>query len=225
MLTQTQGIDRVSFFLDRQLIGRDETPEGKVYEVYLSPAARGLTRADWFKPHALQVQAYNLENEVTAQVKNVTPVARPVKMYVALTNLKPGDTVLVPPGSDPAPAGTTLTVTMRAYEYEWRCTGESAQSTPPGIAPVACTDALRRSVARMLLLWDNAAVSSLDLHATCWSVYAHFQTRSVWQERRGAHVRGPGDRQRWGYGQSAADDHDRAGHIVCGCNAPDDASG
>lgn len=157
VLTQTQGIDRVSFFLDGQLIGGDHTPDGNVYEVYLSPAARGMTRDDWFKSHTLQVQAYNLENEAAAQVKNVTPASRPVKMYVSLNSLKPGDTLLV--GSDPAPSGTTLTVTLRAYQYEWKCTGESAQPTPPGIAPVTCNDALRRSVFRMMLLWDNAVIS------------------------------------------------------------------
>jgi hypothetical protein len=159
VLTQTQGIDRVSFFLDGQLIGRDQTPQGNVYEVYLSPAARGLSRADWFKSHTLQVQAYNLEGEVTAQVKNVTPVSKPLQLNVSLTNLKPGTTVLVPPGSSSAPAGTTLTVTMHAYQYEWRCTGESTQPTPPGIEPVTCLAALRRSVTRMSLLWDGATVS------------------------------------------------------------------
>ncbi len=155
--------------------------------MYLSPAALGKARADWFKSHALQVQAYNLENEVTAQVKNVTPVARPVQMYASLTNLKPGTTVLVPPGSSSAPAGTTLTVTVRAYQYEWRCTGESAQPTPPGIAPVACTDALRRSVDRMSLLWDNATVSG-SIYFPPAGVFTHTYPVNLAGKSVGAHT-------------------------------------
>ena len=100
-------------------------------------------------PHTLQVQAYNLENEITAKVKTVTPVPRPVQMYVTLINLKPGDTILVT--SNPAPAGTALSVTARAYQYKWRCTGEASQPTPPGLEPVTCTVDMHRSVNRMSL--------------------------------------------------------------------------
>ncbi len=153
------GVDRVSFFLDGQLIGRDFTPSGTRYEVYVSPAALGLTRAEWFTFHDLQVQAYNLENEVTAEVGSVKPTNRPM----------PGEANLVSPSSGKqiyidgtvAPAGTSLNVLVYGEQYMWECT-ETAYTegvVPPGMNGVACSNVMQ-NLKTMRLYLDGAQVGT-----------------------------------------------------------------
>jgi hypothetical protein len=153
------GVDRVSFFLDGQLIGRDFTPTGTRYEVYVSPAALGLARAEWFTFHDLQVQAYNLENEVTAKVGSVKPTNRPM----------PGEANLVSPSSGKqiyidgtvAPAGTSLNVLVYGEQYMWECT-ETAYTegvVPPGMNGVACSNVMQ-NLKTMRLYLDGAQVGT-----------------------------------------------------------------
>ncbi|HNT78378.1 MAG TPA: DNRLRE domain-containing protein, partial [Anaerolineae bacterium] len=158
--SDVEGVDHVSFFLDQQLIGRDVSPTGSRYEVYVSPAALGLTRAQWFANHTLQVQAYNLENEVTADAKTVTPPARPM----------PGKALLLTPGSgqqfyvdgSPAPTGTTINSAIYGAQYRWACTSSGYSEggeVPPGLSAVRCDD-VRESVSAMRLYLDGALVGT-----------------------------------------------------------------
>lgn len=154
-LTETQYVDRVSFFLDGQLIGKDYTPNGKLYEVYLSPAALGLTRANWFKAHTLQVQAYNLQGAATPKTATVTPASRQMTTRTYIQKIAPSNTVYI--GGSTAPAGTTMTVTVWAAEYRWGCYSEAMETPPPGLEAVACED-VRQDVSMMSLYLDGTQV-------------------------------------------------------------------
>lgn len=154
-LTETQYVDRVSFFLDGQLIGKDYTPNGKLYEVYLSPAALGLTRANWFKAHTLQVQAYNLQGDVTLKAGTVTPASRQMTTWTYVQKIAPSNTVYI--DGSTAPAGTTVTVTVWAGEYRWGCYSEAMETPPPGLEAVACED-VRQDVNMMALYLDGTQV-------------------------------------------------------------------
>lgn len=160
VLSNPAGVDRVVFFLDGQLMGRAQTPvAGGVFEVYLSPAARGWSRADWFKSHTLQVQAYNLEGEVTAQMSTVTPAP----------STPTGKTVIVSPGANyamfapdlPLPPGTTLPVQAYGAVYHWRCTENGTTSTPlpTGLAGVDCAD-VRAPVDTLKLYLNNVLLAT-----------------------------------------------------------------
>ncbi len=156
-LTETLYVDRVSFFLDGQLIGRDYAPDGKVYEVYLSPAALGLTRAQWFAPHTLQVQAYNLEGDVTPAVATVTPASSLMETRAYIQKTAPSNTIYI--GGSTAPAGTTITATAWAAEYQWGCFHEAIETPPPGLEAVACTD-VRQDVQQISLFLDGSPVGA-----------------------------------------------------------------
>lgn len=156
------GVDRVSFFIDGQLVGRAETPVvGNRFEVYFSPAARGFSRADWFKNHTLQVQAYNLEGEVTAQVATVTPSARPVTGRASIGAPGQGYEMFAP--DLPIPAGTTLPVQAYGVVYRWQCTegGTSATALPPGLAGVDCAD-VRDPVDTLKVYLDNVLMNTTN---------------------------------------------------------------
>lgn len=159
-LTETQYVDRVSFFLDGQLIGRDYTPDGKVYEVYFSPAARGLTRQQWYgQGHVLQVQAYNLAGDVTPATSTVTPAPRKMTAQVFMQKIAPSNTVYI--GGSTAPAGTLITATVWAAEYKWGCFSEAIETPPPGLEAVDCAD-VRQDVQTIALYLDGVAVGSYN---------------------------------------------------------------
>ncbi|MEJ5311807.1 MAG: DNRLRE domain-containing protein [Anaerolineae bacterium] len=159
-LTETLYVDRVSFFLDGQLIGRDYAPDGKVYEVYFSPAARGLTRQQWYgQGHALQVQAYNLEGDVTPATATVTPAPRKMTAQVFMQKIAPSNTVYI--GGDTAPAGTNITATVWAAEYQWGCFGEWIETPPPGLEAVDCSN-VRQDVQQIALFLDGAPAGTYN---------------------------------------------------------------
>ncbi len=159
-LTETTYVDRVAFFLDGQLVGRDYTPDGKVYEVYFSPAARGLTRQQWFgQGHALQVQAYNLEGDVTPAVATVTPAPRKMTAQTFMQKIAPSNTVYI--GGATAPAGTYITVTVWAAEYQWGCFGEWIETPPPGLEAIDCSD-VRQDVQQIALFLDGAPAGTYN---------------------------------------------------------------
>ncbi|MBN1246412.1 MAG: DNRLRE domain-containing protein, partial [Anaerolineae bacterium] len=154
------GVDRISFFLDGQLVGRDVSPDGSRYEVYYSPAAAGLSRTDWFKSHTLQVQAYNLEGEPTAVSKSVTPAVHSVSGNATFVSPSAGYELYI--NGTTAPTGTTLDVTVYGVEYTWKCTESGYAETgqvPPGLAGVDCGD-VRDDVQTMKLLLDGAEVAT-----------------------------------------------------------------
>ncbi len=161
------GVNRVSFFLDGQLIGRDHSPTGSRYEVYVSPAALGLTRADWFKSHDLQVQAYNLENAVTGKAGAFSPTLRPM----------PGEAFFVSPDPDKiiyidgatAPAGTSVSVSAYGRQYMWKCTefGQAQGNTPPGMDGVGCSSVMQ-NVSVMRVYLDGMLV---DMHNPAAGIY------------------------------------------------------
>lgn len=156
------GVDRVSFFLDGNFIGRDYSADGSRFKIHLSPAAMGLARTDWFKAHTLQVQAYNLEGEVTAVAKAVTPV----------TSLATGKAVFVSPGEGQeiiidgatAPAGASLDTLVYGVEYTWKCTeggiNDPAQ-VPPGLEGVDCGD-VRKNMSLMKIFLDGSLAGTFS---------------------------------------------------------------
>jgi len=156
------GVDRVSFFLDGQLIGRDHSPTGTRYEVYVSPAALGLTRADWFTFHDLQVQAYNLEDEVTPKVGAVSPTNR----------LMPGEAFFVSPDPDKniyidgetAPAGTVVNVSAYGRQYMWKCTEfghAEGNDVPAGMDGIVCSSVMQ-NVSVMRVYLDGTLVDTYN---------------------------------------------------------------
>jgi hypothetical protein len=164
-VADTTYVERVTFFLDGQSMGRDYTPDALaggdpdagVYQVLVSPAALGLTRADWFKPHTLQVQAYNLEGDITAEVGVVTPPPRQMPTRTLVQKIAPSSTIYI--GGDYAPAGTNATVTVWAAEYGWGCYSEWIETPPPGLEPVDCFD-VRQDVQRVELFLDGNSVGT-----------------------------------------------------------------
>ena len=149
------GVDRVSFFLDGQLVGRDFSPTGARYEVYVSPKALGLSRAQWFAPHALQVQAYNLENEATPKVGTVNPVPRSMPGKAVLVSPDPGKVIYI--DGTTAPAGTTVNALVYGAQYAWKCTDtgfSEGTEVPPGLNAVQCDD-VRQSVSTMRMYLDG----------------------------------------------------------------------
>ncbi len=154
------GVDRVSFFLDGQLIGRDFTPTGTRYEVYVSPAALGLSRTDWFKSHNLQVQAYNLGNEPTANAVSVTPANKPMPGMANLVSPNPGKQIYI--DGTVAPAGTSVNVLVYGEQYRWKCTefaDAGSDVVPPGMSGVACSN-VQQSASVMRLYLDGAPVGT-----------------------------------------------------------------
>lgn len=154
------GVDRVSFFLDGQLIGRDHSPTGSRYEVYVSPAALGLTRAEWFTFHDLQVQAYNLENAVTADVGSFKPTTKPMPGMANLVSPSSGKLIYI--DGTVAPAGTSVNVLVYGEQYMWKCTefaNAGSDVVPPGLNGVACSNVLQ-SASVMRLYLDGALVGT-----------------------------------------------------------------
>ncbi len=179
------GVDRVSFFLDGQLIGRDYSADGNRYEVYVSPAALGFTRAEWFAAHTLQVQAYNLEDEVTGVNKSVTPPARPA----------PGKALIVSPSANapiyvegnPAPIGSTLDALVYGEQYTWQCTDSGFSEgdvVPPGLQAVMCSTVRERASMMQIYLDDTWAAS----YTPPAGVFDHTFSVNLAGEAVGAHT-------------------------------------
>ncbi len=156
------GVDRVAFFLDGQLVGRDHSPTGNRYEVHFSPAARvGLTRQQWYgQAHTLQVQGYNLLGAPVAKVATVRPTP---------ARLAPGRALITSPGSGheilidgaTAPSGTTLKVWGYGVEYLWKCASEAYDPSdiPSGLEYVDCGE-VRQKAQRMRLYLGATQVGS-----------------------------------------------------------------
>jgi hypothetical protein len=155
------GVDRVAFFLNGKLVGRDHSPTGNRYEVHFSPAAWGLTRDSWYgQDHTLQVQAYNLLGEPAVQVATVQPEP---------TRLAPGRALITSPGSGyemlidgaVAPSGTTLKVWGYGVEYLWKCESEAydPNDIPPGLEYVDCGE-VRQKAQNMRLYLGTTQVGS-----------------------------------------------------------------
>jgi hypothetical protein len=167
-LADTTYVDRVTFFLDGKSMGRDYTPDALaggdpdegLYQVYVSPAALGLSRADWFKAHTLQVQAYNLEGDVTAEVAVVTPPFRRMATRTVVQRLAPSNTIYI--GSQTAPSGTNVTVTVWAAEYRWGCYSEWIETPPPGLEGVDCLD-VRQDVQFVRIYLDGVEKSTYSM--------------------------------------------------------------
>ncbi|MBP8863011.1 MAG: DNRLRE domain-containing protein [Anaerolineae bacterium] len=154
------GVDRVAFFLDGRLIGRDYAPTGNRYEVYVSPAALGLTRAQWFTSHTLQVQGYNLKNEPTARVETVTPATRPMPGQAVIVSPTAGKILYI--DGPTAPAGATLDVQVAGEQYAWKCTAtgfSEGEAVPPGLSAVLCNP-VRDKVSSMKMYLDGTLLST-----------------------------------------------------------------
>ncbi|MBN2394333.1 MAG: DNRLRE domain-containing protein [Anaerolineae bacterium] len=183
--TDPEGVDRVSFFLDGQLIGRDYSPDGNRYEVYVSPAAMGLTRAEWFTAHTLQVQAYNLEGEVTGVNKSVTPPVRPAPGKATIVSPSASETIYV--AGDPAIPGTTLDTLVYGAQYAWKCTDSSYSeggAVPPGLQAVSCNP-LRKNVSMMQLYLDGNLAGT---YVPTTGVFDHTFTVNLSGKSAGTHT-------------------------------------
>ena len=156
-LVEPQYVDHVSFFLDGKSIGADCTPDGNVYEVYLSPADMGLTRAQWFRSHTLKVDAYNLKGDVTSKTVTVIPPFRKMEARAYIQKVAPSD-VLYVDGSI-VPADTKVTVSVHAVEYKWGCSREGNEATPPGLGVVDCGE-VRQDVQKVELFLDGTSVGT-----------------------------------------------------------------
>ncbi|HQI87566.1 MAG TPA: DNRLRE domain-containing protein [Anaerolineae bacterium] len=179
------GVDRVSFFLDGQLIGRDYSPTGSRYEVYVSPAALGLTRAQWFAPHMLQVQAYNLQNAPTAKVGTITPINRLMTGKAVLVSPTSGKVVYI--DGVTAPAGTTMNALVYGAQFAWGCTDSGfseGTEVPPSLQAVLC-DAVQQSVATMRMYLDGVAVGT---HTPTAGTYNHTFTINLTGKSAGDHT-------------------------------------
>ncbi len=138
-VTDPACMDRLSFFWDGQVVGRDYSPDGDVFEVYLSPHALGLTPAQFFaQSKDLRVQAYSLGGDVTVQTTTVVVPNRPAPATVH----GPADEQLVYTPDPTTPADARLPVTAYGAKFAWGCTSPyvPAANTPPGVSPVLCSD-------------------------------------------------------------------------------------
>jgi len=171
VITDTEGVDSVIFFLDQQLIGQDFTPDiNNTYAAHLSPAAMGLSRADWLTAQSLKVWAYNLEGELTEETRFFTPPARGMSSDVLLLGPDP-DKVIYTDG-DTAPAGTSINALAYAAQYRWGCTDSGLaedDEVPPGLQSVQCDD-VRESVTRMDIYLDDTLVGQ---HIPTTGHYVH----------------------------------------------------
>ena len=183
--TDPAGVDRVSFFLDGQLIGRDYSPDGSRYEVYVSPAALGLTRAEWFTAHTLQVQAYNLENEPVAVNKSVTPPVRPAPGKALIVSPSANEPIYVE--GNPAPTGSTLDALVYGAQYMWQCTDTAfseGSAVPPGMQAVDC-DTVRERASTMQIYLDDVWAGSYTPSA---GVFNHTFSVNLTGEDVGMHT-------------------------------------
>lgn len=181
------GVDRVSFFIDGQLIGRDHSPTGTRYEVYVSPAALGLTRVDWFKSHTLQVQAYNLENEPTAKTATVTPANRPMPGEAFFVSPSPDKSVYI--DGTTAPAGTLVNVTAYGRQYMWMCTEfghAEGNDVPPGMDGIGCSNVMQ-NVSVMRFYLDGTLVAT---HNPGAGTYSHSLDIDLVGKTIGSHILG-----------------------------------
>jgi len=166
--SEVAGVDRVSFFLDGQLIGRDHSPTGSRYEVYVSPAALGLSRLDWFKSHALQVQVYNLENEPAAKIATVTPANRPMPGEAYFVSPDPDKNIYI--DGETAPAGTVVNVWATGRQYMWKCTEfghAEGGDVPAGMDGIVCSSVMQ-NVSVMRVYLDGTLV---DTHYPAAGIY------------------------------------------------------
>ena len=138
-VTDPACMDRLSFFWDGQVVGRDYSADGDVFEVYLSPHALGLNPVQFFgQSKELRVQAYSLGGDVTVQTTTIIVPNRPIPATVH----GPADEQLVYTPGSTTPADARLSVTVYGAQFAWGCTSpyEPAANTPPGVSPVLCSD-------------------------------------------------------------------------------------
>ncbi|MBI5566132.1 MAG: DNRLRE domain-containing protein, partial [Chloroflexi bacterium] len=135
-------VDRVSFFMDNIALGTDYTPDAATnyFNIYFSPANLGLARADFFKAHTFKAEVRNKQGSSgTPLTNNVTPASTAATGELQLFTPNPDTTVYV--AGSTTPAGTTLPVSGKAYQYEWPCTWSGfSEDLPDGVEPTLCGD-------------------------------------------------------------------------------------
>ncbi len=158
-------MERLSFFWDGQLIGRDYSPnEDGAFEMVLSPHALGLTREQFFgAPKELRVQAYSLGSATAVSTRNITLPAQPISAIVD----PPAEPFIAYTASGTVPIGTFVNITVYAAEFEWACTYDGS-GTPAGVPPIPCAD-VRSPVQSLYFRLDGqnkGGITDPDLIAT-----------------------------------------------------------
>jgi len=150
-------VDRVTFSMDNVALGTDYTPDAvtNYFNLYFSPANLGLTRADFFKAHTFKAEVRNKQGSSgTPLTTNVTPANAAVTGELQLFTPNPDYTVYV--AGNTTPAGTTLPVSGKAYQYAWACTWSGfSDEVPDGVTPTLCGDVAQEPQSVSIGLTDS----------------------------------------------------------------------
>jgi hypothetical protein len=151
-------MDRVEFAMDGYLVGLDYSGESSggylFYRAYLSPAAMGLSREQFFQRHTFQATAFRQHPDgIGDLIEELTP--EETDPYISVDILEPHHLHKVYIEGETVPAGTILDISVRAAAFDWHCTwngfGE-ASVVPPGLEGVDCDD-LSQHEAETVAMW------------------------------------------------------------------------
>jgi hypothetical protein len=127
-VSDTNGVERVEFYMDEVLIGTDYAPSSPVYETYMHPFVQGITREDFFTNHTMKVVAFDHAGLSSHHEEILIPLGEPMDGELRIESPDPG-TILYIEGNF-VPAGTTVDIEAYAVEYEWVSLIDTLVMTP-----------------------------------------------------------------------------------------------
>lgn len=156
------GLDRIEFYYEGTLIKTEIINTGHALNAtaIFSPYALGETRASFFgQPHQIRVKAINANGLFTIQEMAFTPENVPLPLQLEVLQPAIPHATLFVPGL-PAPAGTRYDVSVKAREFEWKCTDTTySEYLPPGVSGVGCHH-VERQIERFTLQLNGVTVAT-----------------------------------------------------------------
>jgi len=126
--TDTNGVERVEFYMDDVLIGTDYAPSSPVFEAYMHPFVQGIAREDFFSNHTMRVVAYDHAGLSGHHQETLIPFGEPMDGDLKIESPDPGYILYIE--GPVVTAGTYVDIEVYAVEYEWASILDSLVLTP-----------------------------------------------------------------------------------------------
>ncbi|NOZ30065.1 MAG: DNRLRE domain-containing protein [Chloroflexi bacterium] len=126
------GIERVDFYIDDQLIGSDHSG-GDEASMLLAPSVMGFRRSDFFRQHQLLVRAVDIHDAVREASSPFIPPDENPPMDMWIIAPAPDHTIYISGWA--VPPGAVLDIEVYAAEHGWHCGSSGFLDPPPGVPP------------------------------------------------------------------------------------------